>query len=156
MSNDVAPRQYEVSGHEEKSASLTHVSDPETAAAQLWTWTAPFSRMTFSEDNVLEVGFSPGTTLTVATFMHMQEQYFSRTSELDAHLIIDISGLDGVAVGVAEYFSKVVSKNRVAILGSGPADRVLARFFIRKLLRDHSCAYFERFSAAREHVLTHA
>ncbi|GAA4365396.1 hypothetical protein [Paeniglutamicibacter cryotolerans] len=102
---------------------------------------------------MLEIGFFPGTTLNVAMFVEMQQQYFARNHEADAPVFVDVSGLDGVAGGVAERFSHGVARNRVALLGSGPTDRVLARFLMGKLGQKHHCAYFERYATARDHVL---
>ena len=75
---------------------------------------------------------------------------------LRAHLVIDISGLDDVEADVPPFFNGLIRNLRVAMLGSGPADQVLARFFMRKLDGDRTCAYFERRSDAVEFVFRSA
>lgn len=156
MSSNGTLEQGHISGPAEGDLSIATSLDPGATSVGNWTWTGPCSWMTFTAERVLEIGFSSGTILTVAALVEMQEQFLSRSRGLDARMIIDVSGLDGVAIGIPPLFSKVVAKNRAAILGSGPADRVLARFFMRKLLREHQCAYFEHWGAAREYVVTHA
>lgn len=128
----------------------------DTAAAVKWSWTGAFGWMTLSADDVLEIGFVPGTLLSAQVTEEMHRQYKSRFKEPDVHLIVDISGVDGVAAGVPKQFSAMIPRARVAILGEGPADRVLARFFMRKLSPGHNCSYFENIDKAREHVLSYA
>ena len=112
--------------------------------------------MTFFEDHILEVQFKTGTTLTLAMLVEMLEQFESRSSGLAARLIVDISGLDDIGPDVPAYFNSLIRNLRVGVLGSGPADQVLARFFMRKLDEDHTCAYFERRNDAVEFVLPSA
>ena len=156
MLNSGTLEQGHISGLAGGDLSLTTSSDPHAISVNPWTWTGLCSSMTLSEERVLKIGFSPGTTLTVAALVEMQGEFLARSRGLDVHLIVDVSGLDGVAVGIPTHFSKIAAKNRVAILGAGPTDRVLARFFLSKLPREHRCAYFEHWGSAREYVVTHA
>ncbi|MFF5793079.1 hypothetical protein ACFY5D_13615 [Paeniglutamicibacter sp. NPDC012692] len=112
--------------------------------------------MAFFEDHILEIYFPPGTMLALSTLEEMSEYYEERTNEVYPHLLIDISGLDDVEADVPPYFNGLIRNLRVAMLGSGPADRVLARFFMRKLDGGRTCAYFEQGSDAVEFVLRSA
>ena len=122
----------------------------------LWIWSGARSRMAFFEDHVLDIRFKAGTTLTLSSMQEMLAYFEKQENELRAHLIIDISGLDDVEADTPPFFNGLIRNLKVAILGSGPADQVLARFFLRKLDGDRACAYFERRSDAVEFVLRRA
>jgi len=105
---------------------------------------------------ILEIGFAPGSTLTAL----LVKQVFAAAAlsaepkGAPAHVLVDVSGLDGVdphaacALGVSAIISRIV------FLGSGPADRVTTRFVTADLPpgtdfryvqdRDEALRYLER------------
>ncbi|GAA1496726.1 hypothetical protein GCM10009628_17290 [Paeniglutamicibacter kerguelensis] len=131
-------------------------NDPQGVALCLWIWSGAQARMAFFADDLLEIRFKAGTTLSLSTMMEMLDYFERQASGLRAHLVIDISGLDDVEADVPPRFNRLIRNLRAAMLGSGPADQVLARFFMRKLDGDRTCAYFERRSDAVEFVLRNA
>lgn len=127
-------------------------NDPQSVALSLWAWSGAQARTEFFENHILEISFKAGTTLTLSTVQEILAYFEAQANDLRAHLVVDISGLDDVEADVPPYFNGLIRNLRVAMLGSGPADQVLARFFMRKLDGDRTCAYFERRSDALEFV----
>lgn len=109
--------------------------------------------MALFEDSILEIGFLPGTMLTRAAMEDMVDHFKERANKVRAHFIIDLSGIDNLEVDVAARVDRIIRNSRVALLGSGPADKVLARFLMRKLDPERTCEYFERRANAVEYVL---
>ncbi|WP_411730555.1 hypothetical protein [Paeniglutamicibacter sp.] len=113
------------------------------AAQLLWKSTQPHVQIRYFDDDLLEVSFTPGTVLTISMVQDILNALTSRLETKTGHLLANISGLSNVDTDVARVFSKFSRNVRVALLGSGPADQVLARFFMRNLHPEHLCAYVE-------------
>jgi len=105
---------------------------------------------------ILEVTFAPGSTLT-ATLVRQVHAAASRMAEpagAPAHVLVDVSGLDGVDPHAACALGVSTILSRIAFLGSGPADRVTTRFVTSDLPpgtdfryvqdRDEALRYLER------------
>lgn len=65
------------------------------------------------------------------------------------NLLIRCRGLTAVASSAVDSYSRFTSIARVAVLGEGPADRILTRFFSRSVVSAHESEYFEDEAEAR-------
>lgn len=93
---------------------------------------------------VLEVGFAPGTTLTARLVRQASAAAAgSGPQQVPAHLLVHVSGLDGVAPRAACVLGGLDGIGRIAFLGSGPADRVTARFMMSALPHGTEVRYLE-------------
>ncbi|GAA3672066.1 hypothetical protein GCM10023081_08050 [Arthrobacter ginkgonis] len=109
---------------------------------------------------ILEIGFAPGSILTPSL---LEQVAATGTATVAAaaepqwvpmHLLIDVSALDGVDPRAACVLGTFSGIGRIAFLGSGPADRVTARFVASGLPsgtdfryvqdRDEALRYLER------------
>lgn len=100
--------------------------------------------------NILEVTFVPGCALDSTLLNEVARGAESIIEHTPVHVLVDISSLVRVDPPAATAFSTYDGLGRVAILGFGPADRVLARFFMTATTSEATAemSYFEERSAA--------
>ena len=115
----------------------------------VWRSSLPRVGMSYFENDPLEISFEPGTALTVPMMQEILESIAPRLETTTGHLLISICGINTVDGDAARVFTKISTNMRVALLGAGPADRVLARFFMRNLPSDLAC----RYTQGREEAL---
>ncbi|GER21739.1 hypothetical protein NCCP1664_02360 [Zafaria cholistanensis] len=93
---------------------------------------------------VLEVGFAPRTTLTARLVRQLSDAAAgSGSGQVPAHLLVHVSALDGVAPRASCVLGGFDGIGRIAFLGSGPADRVTARFMMSALPHGTEARYLE-------------
>jgi hypothetical protein len=102
-----------------------------------------FAQLNFFADDLLEVNFTPRTELKVPMVVELLTHADAWPEHRAKYLLIDISGLDSVDADVSCIFNSTTKGVRIALLGAGPADRVLARFFIRKINPSRQLTYVE-------------
>ena len=109
----------------EVSAPPAPESDPSTNTAT----------MRSLPGGILEVGFAPGSTLSPTLVMQVAVAAAAAAEPKGspAHLLIDVSALDGVDPHAACVLGESSDIGRIAFLGSGPADRVTTRFVVSEL-----------------------
>lgn len=132
---------------------------PVTPSAEphvVWTQESEHAELTFHTNELLEISFKPHTELTVPTVTGLLATANTRLEHRIKYLLIDICGLDRVDAEVSRIFNSETGGIRIALLGAGPTDRVLARFFARKIdpLRRHT--YTERRQDALAFLLADA
>lgn len=104
-----------------------------TESRPVWTQQSEQAQLTFFANELLEISFSPRTELTVPTVMELLAFLDARIQRRIKYLLVDIGGLDRVDADVSRVFNSMTKGMSIALLGAGPADRVLARFFVRKI-----------------------
>lgn len=104
-----------------------------TESLPAWTHESEHAQLTFFPSDLLEVKFRPRTELTVETVTELLALPAARLEHTVKYLLVDICGLDRVDADVPCLFNPMTEGMRIALLGSGPTDRVLARFFMRKI-----------------------
>lgn len=137
------------------STELAFRADPENPRA-VWNDSTPESALTYFDNHMLEIRFVLGTRFKHAGATEITRASLSHPGSPIKYLLIDISGLDDVDMCISSYFDEITQGIPVALVGSGPADRVLARFFMRKIDPLHRCGYVESRSAALEFLGRHA
>ena len=105
---------------------------------------------------ILEIGFAPGSTLTplLVKQVFAAAAMAAEPTGAPAHMLVDVSGLDGVDPHAACALGVSAAISRIVFLGSGPADRVTTRFVTSDLPpgtdfryvqdRDEALRYLER------------
>lgn len=109
----------------------------------VWSQDSRYARLKFFANELLEVEFRPRTVLAVETVRELWDLADTRLERKVQYLLVDLCGLDSVKSDVASLIDHMTEGMRIALLGSGPADRVLARFFMRKVDPGRRYAYFE-------------
>lgn len=117
--------------------ALSHGPDP------LWSSSLAPVAISYFDNDLLEISFEPGTALTLPMMQEILESLTPRLETKTGHLLVSICGINNVDAEAARVFSKISTTMRVVLLGAGPADRVLARFFMRNLPADLPCRYTE-------------
>jgi hypothetical protein len=115
-----------------------------TESRPVWTQQSEQAQLTFFANELLEISFSPRTELTVPTVMKLMAFLDARIQRRIKYLLVDIGGLDRVDADVSRVFNSMTKGMSIALLGAGPADRVLARFFVRKIDPLRRFTYTER------------
>ncbi|NKG19429.1 hypothetical protein [Paeniglutamicibacter terrestris] len=115
-----------------------------TESRPVWTQENEHAQLTFFANELLEISFSPRTELTAPTAMELLAIANARLEHRIKYLLIDICSLDRIDVEVSRIFNSVTEGIRIALLGAGPTDRVLARFFVRKIDPLRRFTYTER------------
>lgn len=118
------------------------------AGKLLWTSALPHVNLWYFDNGLLEMSFTPDTVLTSPMVHDILVLLSSRLGSDPSHMLANISGLNNVDGDATRVFSKVSTMMRIALLGTGPADRVLARFFMRGLPEDLTCHYAEERAKA--------
>jgi hypothetical protein len=113
------------------------------------------AQLTFHGNELLEVVFMPHTDLKVPILVALIARVGLEPERRVKYLLVDIRGLDSVDAEVAGIFNSVSKGICVALLGSGPADRVLARFFMRKIDPLRQLSYVENRRDALTYLLEH-
>ncbi|MDQ0094607.1 hypothetical protein [Paeniglutamicibacter psychrophenolicus] len=104
-----------------------------TAEQPVWSQNIKHARLTFFANELLEVDFHPRTVLSVETVRELWGLADARLERKVKYLLVDVCGIDSVKPNVTALIDPMTEGMRTALLGSGPADRVLARFFMRKV-----------------------
>lgn len=104
-----------------------------TECPPAWTHESEHAQLAFFPSELLEVKFRARTELTVETVTELLKLADARLDRPVKYLLVDICGLDRVDADVPCLFNPVTEGMRIALLGAGPTDRVLARFFMRKI-----------------------
>lgn len=120
----------------------------------LWTSALPNVHLSYFDNGLLEMGFPPDTVLTSSMVQDILALLSSRLKSDPRHMLANISGLNNVDGDATRVFSKVSTMMRIALLGTGPADRVLARFFMRGLPEDLTCHYTQDRAEAMSFLFT--
>lgn len=111
--------------------------------------------LTFRGDGLFEVNFKPRTELKIPVMVDLLARVDTEAEQRVKYLLVDLGGLDSVDADVAGIFNSTCKGIRIALLGSGPADRVLARFFMRKLDPLRQLSYVESRRDALAFLLDH-
>lgn len=107
----------------------------------LWKESLRFVDMVYFDNDLLEMDFVWDTVLNSSMIKDVLELLSSRLPSTAGHLLVNISGLNNVEYDTTRIFSKFAGSLRLALIGTGPADLVLARFFMRNLPADLPCLY---------------
>lgn len=120
-------------------------------------WASKCASLWKHPQNVLEVAFVPGCALNSALLQQVAQGAATLFEHAPVHVLVDISSLTRVDPLAAEAFRTFDSLGRVAILGFGPADRVLARFFMTATSESATAEmrYVEERAAAFEYLGGH-
>ncbi len=121
-------------------SSGTH---PSPAHHVQWNASLPYAALTYFTDDILEIVLDPDTRFSTSLVFGIVNEFSARCETRAGRVLIDISGITSMENDVARVFGQITASMRVALLGFGPADRVLARFFMRKLDSKNSCIYVE-------------
>ncbi|WP_181578484.1 hypothetical protein [Arthrobacter sp. AQ5-05] len=118
---------------------------PPEAPGQTPVWTIDNERaeLTLVGSELLEAKFHPGTVLTLETARELWGLADAHLERKIKYLIVDLCGLDGVKADATAMLDPMTDGIRVALLGTGPADRVLARFFMRSFNPARQFTYVE-------------
>ncbi|MDO5745259.1 MAG: hypothetical protein Q4P23_12405 [Micrococcaceae bacterium] len=108
-----------------------------------WTASVSRARLSYYTPDLLELDFSLGTRLTLPLVHDILDEFSARCEHKTGRLLVYVSRISSVDAEVVRAFSKITSTMRVALLGFGPADRVLTKFFMRNHDPQHPCAYVE-------------
>ncbi|MFL4477653.1 hypothetical protein ACIPUB_05145 [Paeniglutamicibacter sp. ORCA_105] len=111
--------------------------------------------LTFRGNELLEVTFRPRTELKIPVVVGLLALVDAELERRVRYLLVDIGGLDSVDADVADIVNSTCKGIRIALLGSGPADRVLARFFMRKIDPLRQLSYVESRQDALTFLLEH-
>ena len=111
--------------------------------------------LTFRGNELLEVNFKPRTELKIPVMVDLLARVDTELERRVKYLLVDIRGLDSVDADVAGVFNSTCKGIGIALLGSGPADRVLARFFMRKIDSLRRLSYVESRQDALTFLLEH-
>lgn len=109
----------------------------------VWTHSSRHADLTFFANELLEVNFRPGTVLTLETVRELLRLADARLERKVKYLLVDLCGIDSVKPNALALIIPMTDGMRTALLGFGTADRVLARFFLRKLNPIHQFTYVE-------------
>lgn len=126
---------------------------PSTELLPISTLESRHALLTFHGLDLLEVQFKPRTVLTAVMVVELLDRIASVPEQRVKYLLIHICGLDAVDSDVPWIFNSSTEGIRIALMGAGPADRVLARFFMRKLDPSREMAYVEGRQDALEFLL---
>ncbi|MDO2935652.1 hypothetical protein Q2T94_15190 [Paeniglutamicibacter sulfureus] len=110
--------------------------------------------LTFHGNELLEIDFKPRTELTVPMVLELLED-IGKAERRVRYLLVDICGLDSIDPEVSCIFNSTTKGVRSVFQGSGPADRVLARFFMRKIDTSRRFTYVENRQDALAFLLNH-
>ena len=111
--------------------------------------------LTFRGKELLEVNFKPRTELKIPVMVDLLARVDTELERRVKYLLVDLGGLDAVDADVAGIFNSICKGIRIALLGAGPADRVLARFFMRKIDPLRQLSYVESRQDALTFLLEH-
>lgn len=114
-----------------------------TAQHPVWSQDSKHARLTFFANELLEVEFPSRTLLSVQMVRELWDLADARLERKVKYLLVDLCGIDGVKSDVTALIDLMTEGMRTALLGAGPADRVLARFFMRKVNPARSYTYVE-------------
>lgn len=137
------------------SPDLAQRADQE-APRVVWSDSTSETTLTYFENEMLEISFVHGTRFKLSSATEVTRTALAHTGSTIRYLLIDVSGLDDVDMCLSTYFDEVSEGIPVSLLGSGPADQVLARFFMRKIDPLHRCSYAETRADALEFLQKHA
>ena len=109
----------------------------------MWTTGNERAELTFFAPELIEAKFHPGTVLTLETVRELWDLADAHLERKIKYLIVDLCGLDRVKADATAMLDPMTDGIRVALLGTGPADRVLAKFFMRSFNPARQFTYVE-------------
>lgn len=104
--------------------------------------------------DLVEVSFGSGCVLEADIVNEVAHGVGGLMENPPVRVLIDVSGLARVEPAAAAKFRKVEGVSRLALIGYGPADQVLARFFMTSMAGGTNVPidYFQDRAAAFEYL----
>lgn len=121
----------------------------------VWIETTSQATLRYFGNELLEIRFAAGSRFKLSNATEITRACVEHAGSKISYMLFDISGLDDLDMGLSSYFDEVAEGIPVALVGTGPADQVLARFFMRKIDPLHRCLYVESRAAALKFLARH-